>query len=372
MKRLITLVLCAVLLMPMLSRAADAVAWKSETPAPVQETAQDALEYVRSRVAAGDTDIDLRCTDALYHYLLGSSSDSAQTGQGNQPLLDLTANAGIYRVGLFLFPDTRCITIHAEQLYPGTQILLHKGSSTLFPLSAREQALMEAADKLTAQCLAETQTQTARNIHDTICRLVTYESLEGETENDTAIGALLNGRADCDGYADAFFLMANLAGLDARYQRGTCNTTGYQALINNNSAHMWNVVNIDDTWRMVDVTFDDEAGGFGTVWFNAGADLAGRMHSWIDVLSVELAPQTSLDCRLPNEFYLQSPAELQTALQTAAQNRLPSLKLILMGQPTGTDFSAAALEAVSSTVTGTFRYSWEKSMQMFSASELTY
>lgn len=63
----------------------------------------------------------------------------------------------------------------------------------------------------------------------------------------TAIGALQDGRANCQGYVDAFYLLGTLAGLtvDRMYVE---DASGY---------HVVNTIYLDGQWYIVDVTYDD-------------------------------------------------------------------------------------------------------------------
>ena len=54
-------------------------------------------------------------------------------------------------------------------------------------------------------------------IHDEICRRVTYE-----LDKNTAIDALVYGKADCDGYADAFYMLGRIV-----LVKKNCNKKGY-------------------------------------------------------------------------------------------------------------------------------------------------
>lgn len=63
-----------------------------------------------------------------------------------------------------------------------------------------------------------------------------------------AYGALIDGKCVCAGYAAAFKLLAQEAGLEAIV------VTGY---LDGNLSHAWNKVKIDDEWQIVDVTNND-------------------------------------------------------------------------------------------------------------------
>lgn len=71
-----------------------------------------------------------------------------------------------------------------------------------------------------------------------------------ESFNDsfTAYGALLNGRCVCAGYAAAFKLLSDAAGLESIVVTG---------VLDGSLSHAWNKVNIDGEWHIVDVTNND-------------------------------------------------------------------------------------------------------------------
>lgn len=64
-----------------------------------------------------------------------------------------------------------------------------------------------------------------------------------EYHSNTAIGALFEGKAICDGYSDAmaFFL----------------DKIGVENIKVTNDEHVWNVVKINNTWYHIDITWDD-------------------------------------------------------------------------------------------------------------------
>lgn len=81
-----------------------------------------------------------------------------------------------------------------------------------------------------------------------------YERGDG-WENSTAYSCIVNGRAQCSGYADAFLQTAKACGIEARYVY--------------NNTHAWNLVRLDGDWYHVDVTWEDPIGsnfyGFGNL-----------------------------------------------------------------------------------------------------------
>lgn len=84
-------------------------------------------------------------------------------------------------------------------------------------------------------------------LHDELCKRVTYSE---ETDDHTvysAYGALVNGRALCEGYARAFQLLCNRLGIENVLVSGTSKDVG----------HLWNMVKTEEGWSHVDVTWDD-------------------------------------------------------------------------------------------------------------------
>ena len=82
-------------------------------------------------------------------------------------------------------------------------------------------------------------------IHDELRDLIIYESYK-EMES-----AFIEGKADCSGYADAFCVVCQLAGIDCIVVWGKANNRAI------NDDHAWNMVKIGDDWYNVDVCWDD-------------------------------------------------------------------------------------------------------------------
>ena len=80
-----------------------------------------------------------------------------------------------------------------------------------------------------------------------------YEALSAEERqiSHTAYGALMNGKAVCQGYSLLYLRMAYEAGLEAKYISGTSDYgTG-------GGGHAWNIVKIGKRYYNVDVCWDD-------------------------------------------------------------------------------------------------------------------
>ena len=117
---------------------------------------------------------------------------------------------------------------------------------------AHAEAMVEEARQY-----AQSPYQVLLNLHDALSERVTYtpgdEEAEGWSIQDTAIGALNYGQAECDGYSDAFYLLATLAGFQVRLISGHSDSGDGDGL----GAHMWNLLWWENGWYHVDVTWDD-------------------------------------------------------------------------------------------------------------------
>ena len=139
-----------------------------------------------------------------------------------------------------------------------------------------------------------------RRIHDWICDRVEYcaevpadFAPEEAPAYLSAVGALLDGSANCQGYTDAFLLIASLAGYQVSSQSCEDPATG--------NGHVFNTVRLGENWYAVDVTNDDNAirteDGPRRDYhlFNAGMDVIGEQLTWPEELTAHPIAETSDD-----------------------------------------------------------------------------
>ena len=168
-----------------------------------------------------------------------------------------------------------------------------------------------------------------RRLHDALCARVRYNLNGHATEIHTAVGALVDGEAVCEGYTDAFYLLCSLAGIPARYQ-------GYDAVgRGGEGGHIWNLVRIDGAWVMVDVTWDDDEESPVTYhYFNIGKDRARETHlwhedrvrvPWIDVTRESLQPEDARETKISSLSELTAAA--RAAVGKTGFRVLPSVQL---------------------------------------------
>lgn len=110
---------------------------------------------------------------------------------------------------------------------------------------ARTNAVLNQANGIVSQINGKTKSERAKELHDALIRLVEYKHTDNEK---TAYGALINHECVCAGYAYAYQLLLNCAGIEAVVQYG------YGA----GEHHAWNQIQLQDNeWYEVDATWDD-------------------------------------------------------------------------------------------------------------------
>ena len=93
-----------------------------------------------------------------------------------------------------------------------------------------------------------TLVENLKSIHDYIITNTTYDVDKRDNgsltyKSDTAYGSLVQGYGICSGYTDAMQLMLERLGVE-----------NFKVASDN---HIWNVVNIDGSWKHLDLTWDD-------------------------------------------------------------------------------------------------------------------
>ena len=92
----------------------------------------------------------------------------------------------------------------------------------------------------------------------------------------TAYGALLEGRAVCQGYAQLTYKMLREAGLSCYVITGQANNGS------RTEDHAWNIVKVGKKWYYLDTTWDDPAGGEDVLrydYFLIGSDKMDQDHA---------------------------------------------------------------------------------------------
>lgn len=107
-------------------------------------------------------------------------------------------------------------------------------------LEEKAEEIVKATENISTQYEVELY------LHDYLCENTEYD-LNSEFKY-TAFGALVSKKAVCEGYSRAFAMLCSKAGINSFIMRGT----------SRNQNHSWNLVNIENSWYNIDITWDDQ------------------------------------------------------------------------------------------------------------------
>lgn len=103
-------------------------------------------------------------------------------------------------------------------------------------------------------------------IHDRLAKKVVYDLNAPYAHN--AYGALVNGKAVCEGYAKAFQYLLQRVGIQSFMVTGT----------GKGGNHAWNIVRIDGRYYNVDLTWDDQKSDTFHAYFNLTDEIIKEDH----------------------------------------------------------------------------------------------
>ena len=228
-------------------------------------TLSDAREYILERTA--------RCEESIVIYL----DDLDQLVERDNCVDLVRYITGEY--GIEYNWDTTTGRLELKPgYYSGTKILHAVNTGDFSNLTEKEYQTYEVAAAVVNEAVSSTSSDLdlEKYLHDYICTNVSYVNYEYNSTDfsaapdfRSAAGALVDGLASCQGYTDAFYLLGNMAGFNVRRQDGF-----------DVEDHMWNTIELNGNWYIVDTTHDDNEDLAGSLpasyeWFNAGLDIAG-------------------------------------------------------------------------------------------------
>ena len=139
-------------------------------------------------------------------------------------------------------------------------------------LSAAKTAFNEAVDEMLQGVTAQTsEFERELLLHDRLAAKVAY--IDGENAHN-AYGALVEGKAVCEGYAEALQYLLQRAGLQSFIALGSSlnPSTGVS------EGHAWNVVKVDGKYYHVDLTWNDQGAYLYHSYFNQTAAVMKEDH----------------------------------------------------------------------------------------------
>ena len=270
-----------------------------------------------------DESFRVPCTPKLHALLMGPSLDRSE----NELLGDIRCMNG--SSGCTLSWDGDTLEFHTIFYYAGWRILNAVRNGREHQLNARERETLRAAKALVAGATGSPM-ERERRIHDALCnRIEYYTNNNTREEKDCAIGALLNGLADCDGYADAMMLCCGLAGIPCRYMNGMARDMEAVSAsrISTDAGHMWNLVKISGRWVSVDVTWDDQDDGISYLSYNLGTEDAFWAYRWDPrAVFVKLAEETDSATQLMPDLRRTVVRSLEEVYRAARQATLGKVR----------------------------------------------
>ena len=237
-------------------------------------TLREFAAEMEEHTALLESSFSVSCTQEVMEQLKKPSSVSADSIL----LSEIMQHAGTY--GAYTYTWRRDSVMLADVSYRAGWRILHlleQGRKS--ELSPRELKILDEAYAVIAGA-SGSDLEKERYIYDRLCERITYEITEdGTRDKDSAVGALLNGRADCDGYADAMLLCCGLAGIPCRYMNG--DSLKPSELSSPDGGHTWNLVYIGGSWLMCDVTWGDaDKKDPSYLFFNLGTQDAAASYVW--------------------------------------------------------------------------------------------
>ncbi len=337
---------------------------EKETLAPqkseILDTAEKAVAFVEEMAQAGAAEFTLVCSEEVYNALV---KVTYKTDLGERKAFhSLLDQSGFYDYIAVPAGMKRSITISDASLYPGYEILRSVEAGTESELPSELRETLTEARAMAEACKTSDPLETAKNIQSALCEKTRYAYMTNRSHVDTAMGILLKGVADCDGYADAFYLVGGLAGLEVRYQHGISSQYDSEENAIVTGSHMWNLLKIDGSWRVVDVCWADKEEGIDYSWFNIGKDRASRSRTWQEDLTVPLLEQTDLSTRPETEYSVTNGEELEAAIQEALAKGQATFTLVFDRDSYGS--RSEAFDMLWKYYDGEIYYYWDESSRV--------
>jgi hypothetical protein len=143
-------------------------------------------------------------------------------------------------------------------------------------LNKEEKEVYDKATRTVRENRQATAWATVHALHTFLKDTIEFE--HDHENNDSAFsvyGALIHGKAVCQGYAQAFHLLLHLAGTQSKIVTGMAG----------NEHHAWNLVNYGTSslpmWYHTDVTWNDRDDGNSNRYFNVSDSVLSQTHYWL-------------------------------------------------------------------------------------------
>lgn len=183
-----------------------------------------------------------------------------------------------------LRPDGRLIYrdpgVEDMTLYDISTILAAWESGDDSGLSGKDRKILNAAKEVLEECVTPNMSgyEKEKALYNWLSLNVRYDTSHNNTRGAPRTsyepyGPLIDRKGVCLGYAEAFRLLMNLAGVECITVTGASNL-----MINN---HAWNMVKLNGEWYCADPTWDNRHGPGHFTYFNVTSQyMADSDHQW--------------------------------------------------------------------------------------------
>lgn len=141
-------------------------------------------------------------------------------------------------------------------------------------LTDAEARALQVAEACINRTITNTMTRQEKvlALHDAIAEMCDYD--HANTENQSCISVLLDGKGACGAYARTLWLMLNMIDIPCHIIQGCNNDAGQ-------SPHAWALVQMDgNAWYHVDVCKDDSDNVLTHTLFAVTDKEMGKLHNW--------------------------------------------------------------------------------------------
>ncbi len=178
-------------------------------------------------------------------------------------------------------------------------------------LTSAKSAYTAKVNELTNGLSGKSDYEKSKILHDRLIDTATFTS----TSNDqNAYGALVEGKAVCNGYARAYQHLMNKVGVPTWFVRGT----SINPTTNTPIAHAWNIAKINGNWYYTDVTWDDQNQYTFYEYFNITTARMAESHT-LESLYAQLVPNATATAA---NYYIKEGREFITYDQNKFVNLL--------------------------------------------------
>lgn len=208
------------------------------------DTREELFDYVQYCLAKGKEEITFEMTDL----------DESDLKNINKNMEGFYGHVTKYSIREKILDESRQVTMTcqiSDNYYVEQEMIWGKKIPESRKKAARlARTCQDVLDELDLD--GKTVYRKEKAFHDYLVRNVVYDSKARMKKAEggdvyTAYGALVEGSAVCNGYAEAMKLLCDLSGVECRMISGTVDGEN----------HAWNLVSIDGEWYHVDVTWDD-------------------------------------------------------------------------------------------------------------------